>query len=183
MKKFTAGIIVGILIGFGLSSLNKNSENDQNIVSSQAENFEMKNSKAQIKTQEINQNPFENKMELLDEKKADISIEISKEKAIKDTPETNKNEISQTHLLNLDISEEQIVEMEQHLGDLQKDVSLFRDNKGWIVRFHTQNNLLSKTGLKDNDLIRFGQIERLKEDPNNTELISRLEAIIMSLQR
>ncbi len=71
--------------------------------------------------------------------------------------------------------------MEENLSDLQKEVSLFRDNTGWIVCFHSQNNLLSRIGIKDNDLIRFGQIEKLKQDPNKTALISRLEAVIETL--
>lgn len=77
----------------------------------------------------------------------------------------------------------QISEMEQNLNDLQKDVSLFKDRRGWIVRFHVENNLLSQTGLKDNDLITFKQLQKLKEDPNKADLMTRLEVVMGTIQR
>lgn len=98
-------------------------------------------------------------------------------------PESQPTEVSQAQLLNIDISEEQVVTMEQNLNELQKDVSLFRDEKGWVVRFHSRDNLLSQMGFHDNDLIRFGHFEKLKEDPSRSELITRLESVMMNLQR
>ena len=86
-------------------------------------------------------------------------------------------------VLNFDVSQEQVEAMEHAIPELQKDVSLFRDSKGWVVRFHSQPNLLSDIGLKDNDLIRFSQIQKLKRDPEQAELISRLESVLNSLQR
>lgn len=115
-----------------------------------------------------------------------VAFEAEKQIVEKKSPEIEENEKSEKshiHVLNLDISEDQVVQMEQHLIDLQKDVSLFRDKTGWIVRFHIQDNLLATTGIRDNDLIRFGHIEKLKEDPNRADLITRLEAVMMSLQR
>lgn len=81
------------------------------------------------------------------------------------------------------LSEDQIDNMEQSLGDLQKDISLFRYKKGWLVRFHSATNLLSEIGVHDNDFIRFSQFESLKKNPQQEKLVSRLENILSSLER
>lgn len=178
MKKFIAGIIVGILIGVGLYSM---------ISSSQVSNVAAKTAAAvqpesvDVKIEDSTPPVSgEKKMEMLGLKTGDVVLQLSPGAVFENT---EHNEVSASKVLNIDLSEEQVTEMEMHLPELQKDVSLFRDNEGWIVRFHTQGNILSNVGIKDNDLIRFGQIQELKKDPEKVELISRLEAIFHNLQR
>lgn len=166
MKKILFGILIGVAIAFlFLSTKNP----------------------GPIKPAQVNQDPVEShpaapQPEILPvDKKAEApAIPTSSTLA---QAKSNPSEPTPAQLLNLDISEAQIAEIEENLSDLQKEVSFFRDNSGWIVRFHTESNLLSQIGMKDNDLIRFGQIEKLKEDPSKTALISRLEAVIETLRR
>ena len=86
-------------------------------------------------------------------------------------------------VLNLDVSEAQVSQMELNIDELQRDVSLFREQRGWVVRFHRKENLLAKIGVQDNDFIREGHFERLKQISDRAELMTRLEAIMNQLQR
>ena len=85
--------------------------------------------------------------------------------------------------IDLSLSAFQVENMEHELGVLQKDVSLFRYKKGWLVRFHAQENLLSEIGVRDNDFIRFSQFEQMKKDFSQKELVSRLENVLSQLER
>lgn len=171
MKKFSLGLIVGVCIGFGLSAIFKP---DTKI-----------NDTPEISQDEIEKPSIPNKELYADKagaKKSNLVLQVS---SAQDTAMDSKPEDPTVvaNTLNIDISEQQISRMEQELPELQKDVSLYRDNKGWTVRFHRQDNLLSLTGINDNDLIRFEQIESIKKDPTKTALISRLEHIMEQLQR
>jgi hypothetical protein len=178
MKKFTAGLAVGVCIGFGLAAIFKPESKIPDIPEiSQDELL-----KPNLKGRELSaENLKPKKMEQFGTKKANLVLEVS---SAQDTPSDPKPEDPTTvaNTLNIDISEQQITRMEEELPELQKDVSLYRDNKGWTVRFHRQDNLLSLTGINDNDLIRFEQIAQIKKDPAKTELISRLENIMLQLQ-
>lgn len=171
MKKFSLGLIVGVCIGFGLSAIFKP---DTKI-----------NDTPEISQDEIEKPSIPNKELYADKagaKKSNLVLQVSSaQDTVMDPKPEDPTVVANT--LNIDISEQQIVRMEQELPELQKDVSLYRDNKGWTVRFHRQDNLLSLTGINDNDLIRFEQIESIKKDPTKTELISRLEHIMEQLQR
>lgn len=85
--------------------------------------------------------------------------------------------------IDLTLSPFQVENMEQDLGALQKDVSLFRYKKGWLVRFHTRENLLSEIGVRDSDFIRFSQFEQMKNDVTKKDLVSRLESVLVQLEK
>ncbi|WP_413291441.1 hypothetical protein [Bdellovibrio sp. HCB337] len=84
---------------------------------------------------------------------------------------------------NLNITEEQIQAMEKSLGTLQKDVSVFKDTAGWVVRFHQPSKLMSDLGVQDNDLISFHQLQSIKSQPALQDLVARLEAVLGHLQK
>lgn len=178
MKKFTAGLVIGVCLGFGLASVMKPDSKAPLVPEiSQDELLKPSIDKTEISLEKTGAKSIEKK----NTKKADLVLEVA---SSQDSPADTKQEdpADVANVLNIDISEQQIARMESELPELQKDVSLFRDNKGWTVRFHRQDNLLSLTGINDNDLIRFEQIERIKKDPSKTELISRLENIMVQLQ-
>lgn len=172
MKKFSAGLIVGVCLGFGLASVFKPDPKDPVIPEiAQEDLIQTELPKLELKTDAKGT-----------KNRRDLVLEVS---SSQETPESPRQEdpTEVANVLNIDISEKQISRMEQELPELQKDVYLFRDNKGWIVRYNRQENLLSLTGINDNDFIRFEQIERIKKDPSKKELISRLENIMVQLQR
>lgn len=84
---------------------------------------------------------------------------------------------------NLNITEAQISAMEQSLGTLQKDVSLFKDTAGWVVRFHQPSKVMSDLGVQDNDLISFHQLDGIRSQPALQDLVKRLEAVLSQLQK
>jgi hypothetical protein len=84
-------------------------------------------------------------------------------------------------MLSLDISDEDLQLLEQNIAELQNEVSLYKDDKGWVVRFNNADNLLSMIGLQDNDFIRYKQFEAMKNDPVNGEKFTRLEAVFQNL--
>lgn len=85
--------------------------------------------------------------------------------------------------LNFQISEAQIDAMEAQLPELQKEVSLFREQNGWLVRLHGHENLFAAIGVEDNDFIRFTQFDDMKKNPATEHLASRLEDILSNLER
>lgn len=87
------------------------------------------------------------------------------------------------HAINLNISEEQVSNLEENFADLQKDVSVYRDQQGWVVRFHHNSNPLADMGLQDNDMIRFSQFHEDTQDPDRDRLYSRLEQVLIDLER
>lgn len=179
MKKFSLGLIVGVCIGFGLSAIFKPDTKINDTPEISQDEIE----KPSIPNKELYAEGLKLKaMDKAGAKKSNLVLQVS---SAQDTPMDPKPEDPTVvaNTLNIDISEQQISRMEQELPELQKDVSLYRDNKGWTVRFHRQDNLLSLTGINDNDLIRFEQIESIKKDPTKTALISRLENIMVHLQR
>lgn len=86
-------------------------------------------------------------------------------------------------LVVLNISEARVEALEQNFSELQRDISLFKDDRGWTVRFHRNTNLLSSMGIQDNDLISFELFQQLKKDPSKGNLVSRLEIIFSNLER
>lgn len=88
-----------------------------------------------------------------------------------------------TRHISLELSSEQVATLEANLRDLQKDVSLYREQAGWSVRFHHPTNIMSMFGFKDSDLIRFSSLQAMKQDPSKQELISRLEQVLSQLER
>lgn len=180
MKKFIAGVIVGVCVGifFATKNLETIMTHPVKVVSQNETDTEFKQESSKV---EPLANVKDN--ESAKTRKAAVVLRALPHSYRESEVIVSAKETSEIQTLNLDISEEQITEMEQHFSDLQKDVSLFRDNNGWVVRFHNENNLLSSVGIKDNDFIRFGQIQQLKEDQSKAELISRLEAVMVNLQR
>lgn len=83
----------------------------------------------------------------------------------------------------LNVTEAQIHLMEQNLSDLQQDVSLFKDTHGWVVRFHHPSRVMAALGVKDNDVISFKQLQRIKSEPALESLVHRLEVILSHLQK
>lgn len=178
MKKFSAGLVLGVCLGFGLASVLRPESKAPDVPEiSQGDLLKPSLEKPELSAESLKPLLKEN----LNSHKANLSLEVS---SAQNTPQDPQPEdpVAVANTLHIDISESQIERMEQELPELQKDVSLFRDNKGWTVRFHRQDNLLSLTGINDNDLICFEQIERIKKDPTKTELISRLENIMLQLQ-
>ena len=80
-------------------------------------------------------------------------------------------------------SEESVENMEQNIATLQKDVSVIKDQDGWVVRFHSTNNLLSQLGISDNDLIRFNQLDEMRLNPETQDLANRMESVLGNLER
>lgn len=80
-------------------------------------------------------------------------------------------------------SEETVENMEQNIAALQKDVSVVKDREGWIVRFHSTNNLLSQVGISDNDMIRFNQLDEMRLNPDTQDLANRMESVLANLER
>jgi hypothetical protein len=179
MKRFTAGLVIGVCMGFGIAAVFRPETKVPDMPELSQDDLIKPTA---IKSSELSPDLKPKTMEKLASKKGNLVLEVA---SAQDTPADPKPEDPTTvaNVLNIDISEQQILRMEQELPELQKDVSLYRDNKGWTVRFHRQDNLLSLTGINDNDLIRFEQIERIKKDPSKTQLISRLENIMLQLQR
>jgi hypothetical protein len=84
---------------------------------------------------------------------------------------------------SLNLTEEQIQLMEQNIGSLQSDVSVFKDSEAWVVRFHHTNSVMSALGVKDGDQISFRQLEEMKNEPALEGLTRRLESILLQLQK
>lgn len=180
MKRFISGVIVGVCVGVFFTTKNSQTKMavPDEVVSQNETVTEFRRDSSKVE-------PNANVKEIgsVKTRKSEVVLSVLPPSTPESEVVTNLNETSDVRTLDLDISEEQITEMEQHFSDLQKDVSLFRDSNGWVVRFHNKNNLLSSVGIKDNDFIRFGQIQKLKEDHSKGELISRLEAVMVNLQR
>jgi hypothetical protein len=87
------------------------------------------------------------------------------------------------HSMVFDISEDEVEILEQNIPELQDQVTLYRENDGWHVRFKDPSNLLADFGILDNDVIRFSQIEEMKKDPSMERLTGRLEDVLHSLER
>lgn len=86
-------------------------------------------------------------------------------------------------LKGLNITESQIQKMEAYLPELQKDVSLFKDTQGWVVRFHHSSKIMSGLGVKDGDLISFKHLQDMKNEPALKALVGRLESVLSQLQK
>lgn len=80
-------------------------------------------------------------------------------------------------------SEETVENMEQNIATLQKDVSVIKEQDGWVVRFHSTHNLLSQLGISDNDLIRFNQLDEMRLNPDTQDLANRMESVLANLER
>ena len=90
---------------------------------------------------------------------------------------------SPKRILNFEVSEPEVHQMEANLDTLQKEVSLFREERGWVVKFYSSQNALADTGVRDGDLIRFNHLDTMKRNPETAELAQRLEDVLLSLQR
>ncbi|MBO9666823.1 MAG: hypothetical protein J7501_08410 [Bdellovibrio sp.] len=86
-------------------------------------------------------------------------------------------------IADIDFNEANVEVLEQNIVELHKDVSLEKDRDGWIVHFHTSDNLLSSFGISNNELIRFNQVDEMKKDPNTVELANRIENLLSNLER
>lgn len=164
MKNTLVGCLIGICLGFGFASF-------------------LKPAPAPIVT---NQKPAETLAEAPEKeppKEAPKFHSLGLRTVHKVLKLKQEEPVNPKQHLKLDISDEQISTLEENLPELQKDVSLYRENEGWSVRFHQPTNILSNMGLKDSDLIRFSSLQEMKQDPSKQELISRLEQVLHQLER
>lgn len=83
----------------------------------------------------------------------------------------------------LSFSIQEIETMKMNIDEIQRDVSLIRENSGWTVRFYSQPNFFSQMGFKNEDRIRYDQIEKMKNKLQDPDLVSRFEALIYKLER
>lgn len=87
------------------------------------------------------------------------------------------------HPVNFIFNEETLETMEQNIVTLQKEVSVIKDRDGWVVRFHSPDNLMSHIGLSDNDMIRFNQLDEMRLNPDTQDLAMRMESVLANLER
>ncbi|MGE5084684.1 MAG: hypothetical protein ACM3MG_00175 [Bacillota bacterium] len=87
------------------------------------------------------------------------------------------------HPINFVFNEETLETMEQNIVILQKEVSVIKDRDGWVVHFHSPDNLLSQIGLSDNDMIRFNQLDEMRLNPDTQDLAMRMESVLANLER
>ncbi len=177
MKKAIVGFIVGLTIGLILAS--KNKQNPVEVTPSDQETLTQtpetpKNDIKEVKTPE----PAE-------PEKIVLSIEKKSEEIENKAPTSQATDSSKpsSQMLTINISENELDTIERNISDLQKDVSLFKDSKGWKVRFYRDPNLIASLGINDNDIINFEQFNKLKTDPEKEPLINRLESVFSELER
>lgn len=173
---FCLGLVVGLSVMFLLKkeTPKESLPANESIVTHVSPEIATKPIETSATTAPINGNQI---MQVEKEAAAQAPTEVA---AAEMPPEIEQEELPQS--IDLTLSDLQVENMEQSLGDLQKDVSLFRYKKGWLVRFHSSGNLLSEIGVHDNDFIRFSQFEEMKKDRSKEKLVSRLEDVLTNLE-
>ncbi|MFM6927083.1 MAG: hypothetical protein ACKOX6_01390 [Bdellovibrio sp.] len=87
------------------------------------------------------------------------------------------------HPVNFLFNEQTLETMEENIVTLQKEVSVIKDREGWVIRFHSADNLMSHIGLSDNDMIRFNQLDEMRLNPDTQDLAMRMESVLANLER
>ncbi|WP_413559522.1 hypothetical protein [Bdellovibrio sp. HCB209] len=85
--------------------------------------------------------------------------------------------------VNLELTEESLEMLEQNITELHSEVTVERDNEGWILHFNNPDNYFSSIGLADNDRIPFTQFEEMRQNPEQQEMASRIETILSNLEK
>jgi len=111
--------------------------------------------------------------------KVEVPVEESKQL----TPETAAPVEAPPSSVTFQFDEQDLDALEQSLPDLQKEVSLYRRENGWLVRIHATTNPFAFIGIQDNDFIRDNQFQDLERDPSKKTLVGRLVDILTSLER
>lgn len=163
--------IIGVVCGFALSRLSVDRPKIETALESPSDSDDVKNSLP---------HSLENQVPVIHRSEAVASAS---------PPETPQppNEVVETpsspHPVNFIFNEETLETMEQNIVTLQKEVSVIKDRDGWILRFHSPDNLLSHIGLSDNDLIRFHQLDEMRLNPDTQDLAMRMESVLANLER
>lgn len=171
MKNIFLGIILGLFIGFLLfyeREKNERSTQSNRQLISIGPQVDKENSRVK-KESKIEKKNLKNRIHFDNELKPINPNEST----------TNQNN---SYSINIDFTENQIFEIEQRISELQGDIAFYRDNKGWSVHMNTDSNLFTEIGIKNNDFIRFEQVENMKMN-FNSNLAYRLEDIIKKLER
>ena len=94
-----------------------------------------------------------------------------------------EEKITPPRSLELTLNEETVSNLEKHLNDLSVKVVLRREDRGWRVDYIIPDNLMTSTGIQNNDLVLYELIETAKSNPRNRILVTRLESIFSTLER
>ena len=182
MRKIAAGLIIGIIVGYALFSQKDKAQVESSTTQSSLdqEALEVKKPSSPL--------PSAKRVVQAPEPQVKETTSLQLEKPVESSPRIAaemqvEEQEAPPKVLSLDVSEMQIAQMEQQIEELQRDVSLYRERNGWVVRFHRKNNTLARIGVQENDLIRDGHFDSLKQVPGKAELMARLEAVINHLQR
>lgn len=163
--------IIGVSCGFALSRLSTDHPKMESVLKSTSESDDIKT---------FTSNAHENKMPVIHRSEAVVSASPS---VILQSPTETVEAPSPPHPVNFVFNEETLETMEQNIVTLQKEVSVIKDRDGWILRFHSPDNLLSHIGLSDNDLIRFHQLDEMRLNPDTQDLALRMESVLANLER
>lgn len=180
MKNLFLGVILGLLLGYFIFSETKNNkknmkanrevssfdtQNDEKLAEIPNLKLAIENKKISNEVRNINdKNPLENELKPSMPSESIVS---------QNGPD----------IINIDFDENQIEEIEQRMTELQGEIAFFKDNKGWFVHMSTDSNPFTEIGIKNNDFIRFEQVENMKMNSRNSNLALRLEDIIRKLER
>ncbi len=94
-------------------------------------------------------------------------------------PQTSQEEPEQ---LSLILNAHEIARIEDHLPDLRQNTRAIFSEKGWTMKIDDSHSDLLRLGLRDGDLIRSDLLEMAKASPETSELASRVENILRSLE-
>lgn len=163
--------IIGVACGFALSRLSVDRPKIDTALESPSESDDAK---------AFTPHSHENKIPVVHRSAA---VTSATPPVIPQTPTETMEAPSPPHPVNFVFNEETLETMEQNIVTLQKEVSVVKDRDGWILRFHSPDNLLSHIGLSDNDLIRFHQLDEMRLNPDTQDLAMRMESVLANLER
>ncbi len=91
--------------------------------------------------------------------------------------------LRQPRLIELTLDEQTISNLEKNINDLSVKVNMRREDRGWRVDFVAPDNLMTTTGIQNDDLVLYELIETAKANLRNRSLVTRLEIIFSTLER
>lgn len=191
MKRSLITLGIGVVLGFILYSilLGRDSASDaQRDGTSKAEFISVEDADSSAASRKSSSKPFELREEDVSIPKATPLPAVETRTHGSDEPRPpdaspTPSPSAEKRILNFEVSEPEVYQMETRLDSLQREVSLFREDRGWVVKFYSSQNALADTGIRDGDLIRFSHLESMKANPETAELARRLEDILQSLER
>lgn len=172
MKVFIAGACFGLILGVLLA---RSVEKPQNVSISNKKEDSSVNPEPLTVNQEV-PSIDEPQYELLGVQKITTTLEI---------PSTSESDkvLTRPSVRTLSFTAHEIGHIESNIDEIRRDIALIREGSGWTVRFYSQPNFFSQMGFKNEDFIRYDQIEKMKNKLQDPDLISRLESVIRTLER